>query len=292
MEEKQDDGDDDCDAVYDYRKFDCKPFDADEDVKLFVQKLSWRQQILYETLHRLSRPRVYREVVAAALRNLATRRARVQVNPADEATTAATASSNTTTTTTTTLATISVIQGDWGDVALTCIRRTGQVYAVLNMANALSPGEGYTDGCAAQEANMFRRTTCHFSIHRQGKMNGLELYRHHMISLINGDNGLVNLGGTWTNPRVCVLRFGRKWLSAARHAANGVAARSFRGDVASTSTRRNRIYPRYSMVVSGKRWVDFAQRKSTVVIVTNSFQDNHKPECVHVSDDSAPLEED
>mmetsp|Transcript_19066 Transcript_19066/g.36138 ORF Transcript_19066/g.36138 Transcript_19066/m.36138 type:complete len:122 (+) Transcript_19066:446-811(+) len=87
------------------------------------------------------------------------------------------------------------------------------------MANALSPGEGYTDGCAAQEANMFRRTTCHFSIHRQGKMNGLELYRHHMISLINGDNGLVNLGGTWTNPRVCVLRFGRKWLSAARHAA-------------------------------------------------------------------------
>ena len=59
---------------------------------------------------------------------------------------------------------VQIVQGDWGDVALNMTKTFGTTFAVLNMANALTPGGGYTEGLIAQEENMFRRTDCHFSI--------------------------------------------------------------------------------------------------------------------------------
>ena len=55
-------------------------------------------------------------------------------------------------------------KGDWGDVALKYTKLYGEIFAVLNMANARVAGGGYIEGKSAQEENMFRRTDCHFSI--------------------------------------------------------------------------------------------------------------------------------
>eukprot|EP01083_Nonionella_stella_P028906 79656_1 len=46
---------------------------------------------------------------------------------------------------------VHLLPGDWGDVTLAMTRRYGHIFACLNMANAYSPGGGYTDGCVAQE---------------------------------------------------------------------------------------------------------------------------------------------
>ena len=46
---------------------------------------------------------------------------------------------------------VRVIEGDWGDVTLQLTKKTGQIYAVLNMANAQVPGGGYLEGMVAQE---------------------------------------------------------------------------------------------------------------------------------------------
>ena len=62
---------------------------------------------------------------------------------------------------------IEVKQSDWGTVTQALSAATGEIYAVLNMANAYVPGGGYLEGMVAQEENMFRRTDCHFYVEDQ-----------------------------------------------------------------------------------------------------------------------------
>jgi len=107
---------------------------------------------------------------------------------------------------------VEVVSGDWGVVTSDYTQEYGEMFAVLNMANAYSPGGGYTDGCAAQEENMFRRTDCHFSIDRRDK-NMVEIknnrfgdydamYTPAMSDILNGKEGRVYLDTK--SPRVCI----------------------------------------------------------------------------------------
>lgn len=96
---------------------------------------------------------------------------------------------------------VQVVEGDWGAVTSGFSKRTGEIYAVLNMANAYGPGGGYLEGMIAQEENMFRRTDCHFSISDED-MDSKEEYIQKMTDLINGKNGLVYLDVD--DPRVCI----------------------------------------------------------------------------------------
>jgi hypothetical protein len=91
---------------------------------------------------------------------------------------------------------IHVLPGDWGEVTLQMTKTYGQIFASLNMANAYGPGGGYTDGMVAQEENMYRRTDCHYSLHRE------EVYGEDMSTLINGELGRVYLDAR--RPRVCL----------------------------------------------------------------------------------------
>lgn len=93
-----------------------------------------------------------------------------------------------------------VVAGDWGDVAGSLTRTHGTMFAVLNMANARTPGGAYVEGTAAQEENMFRRTDCHFSIldeHVSGNR-----YTSEMSDLLSARDGSVHLDVA--HPRTCV----------------------------------------------------------------------------------------
>ena len=89
--------------------------------------------------------------------------------------------------------TVSVIASDWGEATLQWTQKTGEKFAVLNMANAFVPGGGYVEGCPAQEENMFRRTDCHFSITEEEMEPGEGRYRPHKTGLLNGKHGRVYL---------------------------------------------------------------------------------------------------
>lgn len=97
---------------------------------------------------------------------------------------------------------IEVLQGDWGDVAGALTRELGACFAVLNMANAYTPGGAYVEGAIAQEENMFRRTDCHFRIDRTAYDVGRDRYRPEMTELLNARNGAVYLDVD--RPRVCI----------------------------------------------------------------------------------------
>ena len=62
---------------------------------------------------------------------------------------------------------IKVIKSDTLDAALCATKIFGEMFTVLNMANATGFGGGYTHGRSAQEENIFRRTDCHFSMRRE-----------------------------------------------------------------------------------------------------------------------------
>ncbi|HAT8907572.1 TPA: TIGR02452 family protein [Legionella pneumophila subsp. pneumophila] len=97
---------------------------------------------------------------------------------------------------------VRVIAGDWGDVTLALSKATGNIYAVLNMANAYIPGGGYLEGLGAQEENIYRRSNCHFYIYDEEMDEDKSSYKQEMSDLINGVYGKVYLDVQ--NPRVCI----------------------------------------------------------------------------------------
>ena len=96
---------------------------------------------------------------------------------------------------------VEVIEGDWGDITQSLSQQTGQIYAVLNMANSRHPGGGYEWGAGAQEENMFYRTSCHFHIDRRMDTVGPD-YTLAMTDLIEARNGVVYFDIVC--PRVCI----------------------------------------------------------------------------------------
>ena len=113
---------------------------------------------------------------------------------------------------------VQIHAGDWGDVTLDLSRSYGQIFAVLNMANAYVPGGGYIEGAASQEENLYRRSDCHFYIRDEDYDRDTDRYRPHMTELISGAMGRVYLDTR--HPRVCIRgaedlgqpNLGYRWL--------------------------------------------------------------------------------
>ncbi|TAL62998.1 MAG: DUF2263 domain-containing protein [Legionella sp.] len=63
---------------------------------------------------------------------------------------------------------VSVTAQDWGDVTLEATKTYGLPYTVLNMANASFPGGAVLEGGAAQEENVWHRSTCILSLLDEG----------------------------------------------------------------------------------------------------------------------------
>jgi hypothetical protein len=78
----------------------------------------------------------------------------------------------------------------------------GECFAVLNMANAHTPGGAYVEGAIAQEENMFRRTDCHFQLAESEFDAELDSYLPSMTRLLSGQDGYVYLDTR--SPRVCI----------------------------------------------------------------------------------------
>jgi uncharacterized protein (TIGR02452 family) len=98
---------------------------------------------------------------------------------------------------------VEVYGDDWGVATQKLTKEYGVCFASLNMANAYTPGGGYTEGMIAQEENMFRRTDCHFAIVRETMMKpNTETYTNEYTDLLNGAHGRVYLDKE--NPRVCI----------------------------------------------------------------------------------------
>lgn len=114
---------------------------------------------------------------------------------------------------------VRVLPGDWGEVTASLTKEYGQCFAALNMANAYSPGGGYTHGMVAQEENMFRRTDAHFSIVRERDLTPDGDYTRQMTNLLNASPGRCYLDVQ--RPRVCIrgaedresVDLGYPWLS-------------------------------------------------------------------------------
>jgi len=95
-----------------------------------------------------------------------------------------------------------VFKGDWGDVTLHLTRTYGEEFAVLNMANAVVAGGGYTEGMPAQEENMFRRTDCHFFVDAREFDQENNRYRPEFTDIINAVDGKVLLDVD--RERICI----------------------------------------------------------------------------------------
>ena len=102
------------------------------------------------------------------------------------------------------VANVQLHRGDWGAVTLELTRKYGQMFAVLNMANAYIAGGKYCEGSPAQEENMFRRTDCHFSvtIGDSGAFDqAKDAYHEDFSELLNAKDGRVYFD---KKPRVCI----------------------------------------------------------------------------------------
>ncbi len=96
-----------------------------------------------------------------------------------------------------------VFEGDLLDTAQRLTIEHGVMFACLNMANAVFPGGGYTEGCSAQEENMVRRTPLHdtFGPEVAERRGGDTVYTKEMTDLLNAVNGEVYLSA---EPVVCI----------------------------------------------------------------------------------------
>lgn len=77
----------------------------------------------------------------------------------------------------------------------------GETFAVLNMANAYTPGGGCDEGMIAQEENMYRRSDCRLKVPDREIAGDGRHYTPATTALVNGENGLVAFDRT---PRYCI----------------------------------------------------------------------------------------
>lgn len=87
-----------------------------------------------------------------------------------------------------------LVADDMLETAAKLTKEHGTIFAVLNMANAIHPGGGFTTGAAAQEENMLRRTNIMKTFASPGvlKWHGEKVvYSTAMSKLINGTTGRV-----------------------------------------------------------------------------------------------------
>lgn len=95
---------------------------------------------------------------------------------------------------------VQVVADDWGVAAARVTRASGVCFAVLNMANAYSPGGAYVEGTVAQEENLFRRTDAHEAVD-DDEMDPKQRYTPAMTALLQAADGHVYLDTD--RPRVC-----------------------------------------------------------------------------------------
>jgi hypothetical protein len=152
-----------------------RPIITEEEVAPRYQNAAFkrRREVLRETVARLSKPEALEHYRAQGLANLQAWKRRARSRPPQLE--------------------VTVVNSDWGEAAQRLTMDSGEIPAVLNMANAYLPGGGYVEGCPAQEENMFRRTDCHFSLTEREMVPGLERYRPEKSDLLNAVGGRVYL---------------------------------------------------------------------------------------------------
>lgn len=96
---------------------------------------------------------------------------------------------------------VQVVADDWGVATARVTRTHGVCFAVLNMANAFSPGGAYVEGTVAQEENLFRRTDAHEAINDEDMDPRTQRYTPAMTALLSAAHGSVYLDTKM--PRVC-----------------------------------------------------------------------------------------
>ncbi len=96
---------------------------------------------------------------------------------------------------------VQVINGDWGVVTQELTRMHGETFAVLNMANAYTPGGGCDEGLIAQEENMYRRSDCRLKVPDREIATDRRSYTPAATDLVNGKDGLVAFDET---SRYCI----------------------------------------------------------------------------------------
>ncbi|MBP9721940.1 MAG: DUF2263 domain-containing protein [Gammaproteobacteria bacterium] len=96
---------------------------------------------------------------------------------------------------------VEVIQDDWGVATQKLTAQYGETFAVLNMANAYTPGGGCDQGMIAQEENMYRRSDCRLRVSDHEIGEDGRSYTAATTALVNGTTGRVAFD---KDPRYCI----------------------------------------------------------------------------------------